>query len=61
MVQWLGLYVFTAKSMGSIPAWEIKILQAVGCDPEKKKEREKKYVIYTIDKETRPVALDVKK
>lgn len=47
--------------MGLIPAWEIKILQAVGCDPKKKKEREKKYVIYTIDKETRPVALDVKK
>ena len=27
-VQWLGLCAFTAKGMGSIPAWETKIPQA---------------------------------
>ena len=28
VVQWLGLQVSTAGDMGSIPAWENKILQA---------------------------------
>ena len=31
MVQWLGLYSFTAEGVGSIPGWGTKILQAVWC------------------------------
>ena len=29
VVQWLGLHAFTAKDVGSVPGWEIKILQAM--------------------------------
>ena len=29
VVQWLGLRAFTAKGVGSVPGWEIKILQAM--------------------------------
>lgn len=29
MVRWLGLHMFTAKGAGSVPGWEIKILQAM--------------------------------
>ena len=35
VVQWLGLHVFTAKDMGSIPAWGTETPQAV--QPKKKK------------------------
>ena len=28
MVQWLGLGIFTAEDPGSVPGWEIQILQA---------------------------------
>ena len=37
MVQWLGLYAFTAKGLGSIPGWGTKIPQAVWCGQKKKK------------------------
>ena len=37
-VQWLGLCTFNAKGVGSIPAWETKILQASGCSQSKIKQ-----------------------
>ena len=33
MVQWLGLCVETADSLGSIPDWGTKIPQALQCAP----------------------------
>ena len=39
MVQWLGLYAFTAKGLGSIPGWGTKIQQAVWCGQKKKKKK----------------------
>ena len=33
MVQWLGLGIFTAKDPGSVPGWEIQILQAATAWP----------------------------
>ena len=29
VVQWLGLHAFTARDVGSVHGWEIKILQAM--------------------------------
>ena len=37
VIQWLGLGPFTAKSIGSIPGWGAKILQAVWSSQKKKK------------------------
>ena len=36
MVLWLGLRVFTAKGVGSIPGQGTKILQAAWCGQDKK-------------------------
>ena len=33
---WLGLHIFTAQGVGSIPGQETNILQAKGCDQIKK-------------------------
>ena len=41
MVQWLGLFTFTAEGPGSIPGWETQILKAVWCDQKKKKKRDR--------------------
>ena len=38
---WLGLCVFTAEGLYSIPGWGAKIPQAVKCSQKKKKERER--------------------
>ena len=37
MFQWLGLWVFPAKGLGSIPGWGTKIPQATKYDRKKKK------------------------
>ena len=37
VIQWLGLGPFTAKSIGSIPGWGAKILQAVWSSQKKKR------------------------
>ena len=36
MVQWLGLYIFTAKGADSIPGQGTKILPAMHCSQKKK-------------------------
>ena len=39
VVQWLGLGALTARGLGWIPGWGIKILQAVRCGQKKKEKK----------------------
>ena len=42
MVQWLGLFTYTAKGAGLIPGWGNKILQTAGRGQKLKKKKVKR-------------------
>ena len=44
VVQWLGHYALTAKSLGSIPGRGTKIPQATWCSQKRKKKRKTKMI-----------------
>ena len=48
MVQWLGLWAFTAKGPGSIPGQGTKILQVSQCGQKKKNPNKEKNQLHGV-------------